>query len=125
MSTLSTLIDETPYYRFLGLRPGPDGSIVLPAGERHASDRAVIHGGVLSAFLEASGVLHLRTTGAPRARTADLTAAFLRPAQLVDTTARVQPVRRGRRFAHLQVTAWQSDPSSPVAVGYGTWILEP
>jgi uncharacterized protein (TIGR00369 family) len=125
MSTLGALIDEMPYYRFLGLRAGPDGSIVLSAGERHASDRAVIHGGVLSALLEACGVLHLRTTGAPQARTADMTAAFLRPAQLVDTTARVQPVRRGRRFAHLQVSAWQSDPGCPVAVGYGTWILEP
>ena len=125
MSTLSALIEETPYYRFLGLRAGPDGSVVMPAGERHASDRAVIHGGVLAAFLEASGVLHLRTTGAPLVRTADMTAAFLRPAQLVDTFARVHPVRRGRRFAHLQITAWQSDPGSPVAVGYGTWILEP
>jgi acyl-coenzyme A thioesterase PaaI-like protein len=125
MTTLSTLIDETPYYRFLGLRAGPDGSVVLPAGEHHASDRAVIHGGVLSAFLEACGVLHLRTTGAPRASTADMTAAFLRPAQLVDTAARVQIIRRGRRFAHLQVSAWQSDPASPVAVGYGTWLLEP
>jgi uncharacterized protein (TIGR00369 family) len=125
MSTLGTLIDETPYYRFLGLKAGPDGSLVLPAGEHHASDRAVVHGGVLAAFLEATGVLHLRTTGAPRACTAELAAAFLRPAQLVDTTARVQPLRLGRRFARLQVTAWQSDPSSPVAVGYGTWILEP
>ena len=125
MSTLGALIDETAYYQFLGLRAGPDGSVVLPADERHASDRAVVHGGVLAAFLEAAGVLHLRTTGAPRARTADMTAAFLRPAQLVDTTARVHPVRRGRRFAHLEVTAWQSDPASPVAVGYGTWILQP
>jgi uncharacterized protein (TIGR00369 family) len=125
MSTLGTLIDETPYYRFLGLRAGPDGSVVLPADEHHASDRAVIHGGVLSAFLEACGVLHLRAAGGPKARTADMTAAFLRPAQLVDTTARVQPMRRGRRFAHLQVTAWQSDPALLVAVGYGTWILEP
>jgi uncharacterized protein (TIGR00369 family) len=125
MSSVGTLIEETPYYGFLGLRAGPDGTVVLPAGDHHASDRAVIHGGVLSAFLEATGVLHLRTTGAPRARTADMTAEFLRPAQLVDTIARVQPIRRGRRFAHLQVIAWQSDPSSPVAVGYGTWILEP
>jgi uncharacterized protein (TIGR00369 family) len=125
MNTLGALIDETPYYRFLGLRAGPDGSVVLPAGERHASDRSVVHGGILAAFLEAAGVLHLRATGAPRVRTADMTAAFLRPAQLVETTARIQPVRRGRRFAHLQVIAWQSDPASPVAIGYGTWTLEP
>jgi uncharacterized protein (TIGR00369 family) len=125
MSTIEMLIAETPYYRFLGLRPGPDGGVVLPIQDRHASDRPVVHGGVLAAFLEATAVLHLRTNGAARARTGELTAAFLRPAQLVDTRARAQPVRRGRRFAHLQVTAWQSDPASPVAVGYGTWILEP
>jgi uncharacterized protein (TIGR00369 family) len=125
MKAIEALIAETPYYQFLGLRPGPDGDLVLPAHERNASDRPVIHGGVLAAFLEAAAVLHLRTDGAGRARTADLTAAFLRPAQLVDTTARARPVRRGRRFAHLEITAWQSDPASPVAVAYGTWILEP
>ena len=125
MSAIEALIAETPYYQFLGLRPGPDGDLVLPGQGRHASDRPVIHGGVLAAFLEAAAVLHLRVGGAARARTGDLTAAFLRPAQLVDTTARARPVRRGRRFAHVQITAWQSDPASPVAVGYGTWILEP
>ena len=125
MNAIDTLIAETPYYRFLGLRPGPDGCVLLPTHDRHASDRSVIHGGVLAAFLEAAAVLYLRTNGAARARTGELTAAFLRPARLVDTTARARPVRRGRRFAHLQIMAWQSDPASPVAVGYGSWILEP
>jgi uncharacterized protein (TIGR00369 family) len=125
MTAMEVLIAESPYYRFLGLRPGPDGDLVLPIQDRHASDRPVVHGGVLAAFLEATALLHLRANGAARARTGELTASFLRPAQLVDTTARARPVRRGRRFAHLQITAWQSDPASPVAVGYGTWILEP
>jgi uncharacterized protein (TIGR00369 family) len=125
MNAIEALIAETPFYRFLGLRPGPDGDLVLPIQDRHASDRPVIHGGILAAFLEATAVVHLRTNGAVRARTGDLTAQFLRPARLVDTMARARPVRRGRRFAHLQITAWQSDPALPVAVGYGTWILEP
>jgi uncharacterized protein (TIGR00369 family) len=125
MNAVEALVAEMPYYRFLGLRPGPDGALLLPAQDRHASDRPVVHGGVLAAFLEAAAVLYLRANGAPGARTGELTASFLRPARLVDTTARARPVRQGRRFAHLQVTAWQSDPDSPVALGYGTWILEP
>jgi len=120
------LIAQTPHFRFLGLRPGPQGSLVLPvAPERHASDRAVIHGGVLSALLEATAVLHLRTSGAPRARTGELTVAFVRPGRLVDTTATARVLRRGRRFAHMQITAWQDDPAAPTAIGYGIWVLEP
>ena len=126
MTTVEVLIARTPHFRFLGLRPGAEGTLVLPvAPERHASDRPVIHGGVLSAFLEATAVLHLRTNGAPRARTGELTVAFVRPGRLVDTTASVRVLRRGRRFAHLQITAWQDDPASPTAIGYGVWVLEP
>lgn len=122
---LAALIAASPYLRYLGVRAGADGCVVLTADERHASDRPCIHGGVLVAFLEAVGALHLRSTGAPNARVNDVTATFLRPAALVDTTARAREVRRGRRFAQLEIVAWQTDPGSPVATGHGTWVLEP
>jgi uncharacterized protein (TIGR00369 family) len=125
MSDLAALIDAVPYYRYLGLRAGTHGTVVMPGDDRHASDGPQLHGGVLAAFLEAAAVLHLRDSGAPGARTGDLTATFLRPAGLVDTTAQVRAIRRGRRFAQLEITAWQSDPAAPVAVGLGTWILRP
>ncbi len=123
MSDLATRIAAVPYYAYLGLRPGPDGTIVMPTGDRHASDQPRVHGGVLTALLEAAAVLHLGAIEGSPARTADLTATFLRPADLVDTTARARTIRRGRRFAQVEVTAWQTDPAAPVAIGSGTWVL--
>jgi len=121
----AALIAANPYFRYLGLRAGADGCVVMPADDRHASDLPRVHGGVLTALLEAAGVLHLRATGAPDARTNDITATFLRPAALVETTARARAIRRGRRFAQLEIVAWQDDPDAPVAMGYGTWTLAP
>ena len=119
MTELAERIAAVPYYAYLGLRADPNGAIVMPADDRHASDRPQVHGGVLTALLEAAGSLHLGVD----ARPSDVTATFLRPAELVDTHARARTVRRSRRFAHLEIVAWQADPDAPVAVAHGTWIL--
>src|SRR5580700_2633902 len=124
MTDLSALIAEVPYYRYLGLRVTTDGVVVMSGGERHASEAPRIHGGILFALLEATAMLSLLATGSPNARTNDFTATFLRPAALSETMAEARPIRQGRRFAHLEVTAWQTDRAAPVAVGYGTWLLE-
>ena len=123
MTDLAARIAAVPYYVYLGLRPGSDGTVVMPADDRHASDRPRVHGGVLTALLEAAAVLHLGAIDGSAARTGDLTATFLRPADLVETTARARTIRRGRRFAQVEVAAWQADPAAPVAIGSGTWIL--
>ena len=126
MTVLSELIEAVPYYRYLGLRPGADDDVVvIPGDDRQASQRRFVHGGVLTALIEATGLLHLRATAAPQARTGEITAAFLRPVKLADTNACARIVHRGRRFAVLEITAWQDDPARPVAMGYGTWIIDP
>ena len=123
MSDLAARIAAVPYYVYLGLRPGPDDAVLMPADDRHASDQPVIHGGVLTALLEAAAVLHLGAIEGPAARTGDLTATFLRPANLIETSARARTIRRGRRFAQVEITVWQADPATPVAIGSGTWLL--
>jgi uncharacterized protein (TIGR00369 family) len=122
---LAALVAASPYWRSLGLRPGPDGTVVLPADRRHLGDErsGSIHGGILAAFVEAAGVLHLRATGSPDASTIEATADFLRPAAIADTTATVTEVRRGRTVAHLRIELWQGDPDRPVVVAHGSWLL--
>lgn len=125
MSTIDELIVAAPYYRYLGLRAGPAGALVLPADSRNIGDhtRALLHGGVLAAFLEAAAVLYLRASGATGAATIECTTDFLRAAPVADTTAVVTVVRRGRRVAHLRIEAHQDDASRPVAVTYGSWLV--
>jgi uncharacterized protein (TIGR00369 family) len=127
MSELADLIDAVPYFGFLGLRPGPGpgATVVLPGDQRHQADEGLdlVHGGVLAAFVEAAGRLHLQATGAPAATAVEVTTDFLRPAALVDTTARVVEVRRGRTVARLRIELHQGDPDRPVVVAHGSWLL--
>src|SRR5690606_33704855 len=93
-------IRAVPYFAYLGLELGPDDTVVMPIDDRHASDRPAVHGGVLTAFVEAVALLHLDAGGEP-ARTAELSVTFLRRADLVPTIGRARVVRRGRRFTQV------------------------
>jgi acyl-coenzyme A thioesterase PaaI-like protein len=128
---IDAVIAATPYLVFLGLRCDPSGpTIVLGGEERHMGDhrRRTVHGGVMAAFLEAAGFVHLAASSdppVPGIKAVDFTTDLLREAALVDTHARVVVVRRGRRIANVRVEAWQDEPDRPVAVGHGNYLLEP
>jgi uncharacterized protein (TIGR00369 family) len=125
VTPIEALIAASPYYRYLGLRSGPEGTVVLPADPRNIGDhtRSVLHGGVLAAFLEAAGSLHLRASGGTAVATIECSTDFLRAAPVADTAASVTVVRRGRRVAHLRIEAWQDDASRLIAVTHGSWLV--
>ena len=122
---IDELIAASPYYRYLGLRGGTGGTFVLPADSRNIGDhtRAMLHGGVLAAFLEVAALLHLRANGSPGAATIECSTDFLRSAPVADTTATVTVIRSGRRVAHLRIEAHQDDLSRLVAVAHGSWLV--
>lgn len=131
MISLDELLERDPYCSFLGLRAhASEGGplVVLPGGEQHLGDaaRRTVHGGVIAAFLETAALVHLRACAEPgrRVATVQFASDFLRPAALVDTFARVVVVRRGRRFAHVGVEAWQHDERRLVATGHGSFVIE-
>ena len=125
MTLIDELIAASPYYRYLGLRAGVSGTLVLPADSRNIGDytRAVLHGGVLAAFLEVAALLHLRANGAIGATTIECSTDFLRAAPVADTTATVTVIRIGRRIAHLRIEAQQDDATRLVAVAHGSWLV--
>jgi len=126
-AAIDRAIVAVPYYGFLGLRAAVIDHhvmVVLPGADRHVGDavRRSVHGGVLAAFLEAAAQLRLHVLDSRRSvMSVDFTSAFLREAATTDTFASPQLVRVGRRFAHVRVDAWQTDPAHPVAVGNGTF----
>jgi acyl-coenzyme A thioesterase PaaI-like protein len=95
--------------------------MLLRGDRRHAGDEkgTFIHGGVLAAFLEATALLYVCSID-PRARLIEFTSTFLRRSALTDTLAHARELNRGRRFVMISVSAWQTDASRPVAIGYGT-----
>ena len=126
----ATRLAASPYARFLGLwielagervtgvlpfAPHLIGNVVLPA----------LHGGVVGAFLELTALAqlaHVAPDGvAPR--TVDVTVDYLRPARAVDSFARAEVLRLGRRVANVRAVAWQGDERRPVATLRGHFLL--
>jgi acyl-coenzyme A thioesterase PaaI-like protein len=124
VNAIDALIEQVPYYRYLGLRSDGAGSVVLSANEGHIGDhtRALLHGGVVAAFLEAAAVLHLWAAGS-RPTTIACSTDFVRAGPIADTFAAVTVVRTGRTVAHLRIDAHQGDVTRPVAVAQGSWFV--
>jgi uncharacterized protein (TIGR00369 family) len=118
----SELVRAIPFARFLGmelvadegdligkLRYAPHlvGNPMLPA----------LHGGTLGALLESIAIFAvLAETEAPVSpKTISITVEYLRSARPVDTFARADIVRQGRRVATVRSLAWQDNPAKPVA----------
>ena len=128
----AAVIAAEPYFEALGLRtcaaidPAETRPwFVLPAAEHHIGDARyrTVHGGVVAAFLECAAVITLRAEGSESPGTVVFTTDFVRGARMLDTFAKVEVIRRGRRLAHLRVDAWQERPQRLVAFGAGSFTL--
>lgn len=116
------LIDAVPYARFLDLKVSRTESGLLTT--MHFHDELVgdatlpaLHGGTLAGLLESAAVFAVLfdadATVLPK--TITLTIDYLRSARAIDTHCRARVIRRGRRMAVLESSAYQDDPEQPVA----------
>jgi len=82
-----------------------------------------LHGGMVATFLEATALAVVvdaqsnpdARCGKEIPRVISTTVDYLRPAGPKDTFGRAEIIRLGTRLATVVATAWQSDPSRPVA----------
>jgi uncharacterized protein (TIGR00369 family) len=126
----SLIVDALPYFRFLGLRVQREGNpltVILPYQAKHIGRKnpLSIHGGVISALLEATALLQLMAGDTARvAKTISITTDFLRaaaaPSELYATAS---ITRQGRRVANVRIEAWQEDRAKPVAIANGNFLL--
>jgi uncharacterized protein (TIGR00369 family) len=119
-----------PYARFLGMEAMVEGGAltsVLPFSPHLIGNPLIpaLHGGVVGGFLELAALAELAASApdghAPR--TVDITIDYLRPARDQVTYARAEVIKRGRRVANIQVTAWQENRGTPVATLRGHFVL--
>ena len=116
-------LEAVPYARFLGLSVDcSSGELVgrLRYDEMLVGNPALpaLHGGTIGALLESTAIFELlwREDMHVLPKTINITVDYLRSAGPVDTFARGQVTRRGRRVANVRVEAWQEDPGKPVAL---------
>lgn len=127
------LVQAVPFSRFVGISMsrGPDDSMVgTLAFAPHLVGNSFIpalHGGALGALLESTAVFGLiaETQAEHPPRIISITIEYLRSARTVDTFARAEIIRQGRRVATVRATAWQEDAAKPVAAANAQFLLPP
>lgn len=125
------VLEAIPYARLLGLSVNVvDGD---PITSMRASESLIgnpilpaIHGGTVGALLESAAIFKLiweiHTIAIPK--TINITVDYLRSARVIDTHARAIITKHGRRVANVQVRAWQTDESKPVAAAHAHFLLK-
>ena len=145
---LAKLVGQVPYTGWLGIvfeRKGDELTATLPFAEKVIGNPMLpaIHGGVTAAFLEATATIELAWSmlwdeiesgridaaaltpkNMPRLpKTIDLTVDYLRPGLPRDAYARARVVRSGRRYASVQVEAWQDNRDRLFAAATGHFLM--
>lgn len=132
---LRSVLAQIPYARFLGVDAvlhGDEMTAVLPFAERLIGNPLLpaIHGGVIGAFMEMTAIAQVAVsqasgTGGQRRqpKPIDVTVQYLRSGKPVDTYARAQIKRAGRRIASVTVEAWQEARANPIASLHGHFLL--
>ena len=116
-------IEFVPYAKFLGIKfkemsselvftmPSTTdkiGNVHLPA----------IHGGVIAGFMENAAIMHLMWTTIPLEvpKLIDFTIDYISSGRPQDTYAKCMVKKLGKRIVNLQVEAWQTDKTKPIAI---------
>lgn len=147
-AALEALVGRVPYIRFLGVRfdrRGDELTAVLPYRDALIGNPMIpaIHGGVTAGFMETAAIIELGWSqlwadiesgavdpealkDAPALRlpkVIDITVDYLRSGLPRDAYARARITRSGRRYASVEVEAWQDNRDRPIAHAMGHFLM--
>ncbi len=147
-AALKALVHGVPYIQFLGIefeRRGDELTAILPFDDKLIGNPMLpaIHGGVTAGFLETTAVMGLAWAGLwddiesgridmesltkgqlPRLpKTIDFTVDYLRSGLPRDAYARARVTRSGRRYASVNVEAWQDQRDVLLAQATGHFLM--
>lgn len=137
---LAQLVAGVPYIQFLGIhfdRRGDELTAVLPFDDKLIGNPMIpaLHGGVTAAFMEVAAIIELAWSsqwvdmeqGVQNAmrlpKTIDFNVDYLRSGLPRDAYARAVVTRSGRRFASVQVQAWQDNRAKPFAMASAHFLM--
>ena len=145
-AALAWLTDGVPYIRFLGIRfdrRGDEVTAIMPFQPMLIGNPGLpaLHGGATAAFLEVTAIISLSFAslwqqieagqigaagfeGMPALpKTINFGVDYLRTGLPRDAYARARVNRIGRRYASVQVEAWQDNVARPFALGSGRFVM--
>ena len=146
-AALAWLTGGVPYIQFLGIqfdRRGDELTAVLPYHDSLIGNPLIpaLHGGATAAFLEVTAIIVLswstlwedmeagridpaKASLPALPKTIDFTVDYLRAGLPRDAYARARVNRSGRRYASVQVEAWQDNRDRPFALGSVHLLMPP
>jgi acyl-coenzyme A thioesterase PaaI-like protein len=147
-AALKALVEGVPYVQFLGItfeRRGDELTALLPFDDKLIGNPMLpaLHGGVTAAFCETTAIIGLSwalvwsdiESGAlapesltPQAmprlpKTVSFTVDYLRSGLPRDAYARAAITRQGRRYASVEVEAWQDNRARPIAQARAHFVM--
>ncbi|MDF0600350.1 PaaI family thioesterase [Psychromarinibacter sp. C21-152] len=147
-AALRALVGGVPYVGFLGIsfeRHGDELTALMAYDDKLIGNPMLpaLHGGATAAFLEVAAIIELswswlwqdiesgridpdtiRAENLPRLpKTIDFTVDYLRTGLPRDAYARARVTRSGRRYASVQVEAWQDNRTRPFAQAMGHFLM--
>lgn len=128
---MQALAEAIPYARSLGLRVehrGDELTTIMPFHDDLIGNVRLpaLHGGALGALLEFCILFQLvfDDAGESLPKTVDISIDYLRSGRPMDSYARAQVVRRGRRVANVRAEVWQDERERPIAAAHGNFLLQ-
>lgn len=147
-AALSALVGSVPYLAFMGIvfdRRGDEVTGTMPYDDKLIGNPILpaLHGGATSAFMENTALIELSwqmlwadmESGALDAaqltpdtipklpKTINFSVDYLRSGLPRDAYARARVIRSGRRYASVQVDAWQDNRERPIAQAVGHFVM--
>lgn len=120
-------IEVIPYAKLLGVRINDDGVFHLPPKASNIGNPTLpaLHGGALGGFMEMSAILHvmmsMEVIKVPKV--VDISIDYVRAGLFLDTYARCEIVRFGRKMVNVSIDAWQDDESKLIARARAQFLI--
>jgi uncharacterized protein (TIGR00369 family) len=120
-----------PYAELLGLTIEADGdgapSLVMPFSGDVIGRPGFLHGGAIGGLLEMAAIVALQhaleAEGGGRIKPINVTVDYMRGGREKPTRARGTVTRLGTRVANVEATAWQDDPTRPIAAARMNYLV--
>lgn len=147
-AALNALVGSVPYLKFMGIvfdRRGDEITGTMPYDEKLIGNPILpaLHGGATSAFMENTALIELSwqmlwdemengeldaaeltSDNIPRLpKTINFSVDYLRSGLPRDAYSRARVIRSGRRYASVQVDAWQDNRDRPIAQAVGHFVM--
>jgi acyl-coenzyme A thioesterase PaaI-like protein len=124
------LIDTFPYATTIGLsclKLGDELIFKLDGKQSNIGNPLMpaIHGGVIGGVMELAATFHIALTSDINQlpKIVDFSIDYLRSAHVVDTFAKCEVIRQGRRVVNVNIKTWQASPDQAITTARAHFLL--